>query len=829
MERVILAAPSSGSGKTTITCGLLAALKNRGIAVGAVKCGPDYIDPMFHRRMLEVPSGNLDSYFTTEEMTRALLAEKCQKNELTILEGVMGYYDGLGGQTDIASTYEMARITNTPVVLVVNGKGASVSLAAVIKGIMDFREDSNIQGVILNQVSEGYYERIKNVIEENCKIKVLGYLPVQANLQVPSRHLGLVSPDEIEHFQQWRETMIREVEKRIDMDGLLQIAKSAPSIEIKNEINVLCNSIAQNQIDNNEKFLCDVLHEESNDFAKRIQDCKNPVIAIARDEAFSFYYQENIELLEKLGAKIIYFSPMWDKEIPAEASGVIFWGGYPERFAKVLSENLAMRENVRKNLDAGMPCIAECGGFLYLQNSLEDEEGTVYPMVGYLKGDGTNAKKLCRFGYLTAVAKKAGMIGSAGMKLRGHEFHHWDCTQNGQDFLAEKYGGASYDCIWHSNHLFAGFPHFYYYSCPEMVLSFVDTCISYRAKQNAKKHWDAIAKPIDSLGKLEDMVCKLSYIAQNETPYDLSKKALVVLCADHGVVAEGVTQTDSSVTKVVSENFALGKSTVNILSGQSGTDVFAIDIGMDTDVYETKELITGKVIDRKIRRGTENLRYHAAMTEKECQQAIEVGIQIVKELKDRGYRVIANGEMGIGNTTPTAVMAALLTGLNPEAVTGKGAGLSDEGLSIKQRVVADAVCRIENAYKESKEKNNYGFFVLQQGGGLELAGMVGLYLGGLKYKVPIIIDGAISAVAALCASRIDARCVNYMLASHMPVEQGGAVAMRTLGLEPIIHGNLCLGEGSGAVMLMPFLEMAVKVYENMGSFEDYKLVAYERF
>lgn len=341
--------------------------------------------------------------------------------------------------------------------------------------------------------------------------------------------------------------------------------------------------------------------------------------------------------------------------------------------------------------------------------------------------------------------------------------------------------------------------------------------------QNAKAHWDNIAKPIDSLGLLEDYVVKLCQISGSDKPYELDKKAVVILCGDHGVVTEGVTQTGSEVTRIVSENFAKGNSCVNQMADVAGADVFTIDIGMLGEEYPDKDLKTGAVIDRKIGKGTRNLAVEAAMTREACREAINVGIELVAELKAMGYKIIATGEMGIGNTTPTSALAATFLGLSAHDVVGRGAGLSSEGMTRKLRAVEQAVARVKgNNITDPVE-------ILAQLGGYELAGMVGLFLGGVKHQMPIIIDGAISAVSAMVAGRIDSRVRDYALASHISGEFTGKLALDELGLKAIIDGGLRLGEGSGAVALFPLLDMAMAVYKNMGSFEDYDIEAYERF
>lgn len=359
-------------------------------------------------------------------------------------------------------------------------------------------------------------------------------------------------------------------------------------------------------------------------------------------------------------------------------------------------------------------------------------------------------------------------------------------------------------------------------------------------KKKAKEKWDNIAKPIDSLGALEDVVSKLSAIGGSVEPYDLSKRAVVVMCADHGVVAEGVTQTGSEVTRIVAENFAKDSSSVNHMSKVANADVFVVDIGMDTEEYDTKEVITHHVINRKVARGTKNLATFDAMTKEECTQAIQTGIDLVFELKEQGYKILATGEMGIGNTTPTAVLAAKLLNLSAEQVTGRGAGLDDAGLIKKQNVVSQALERVkdisvrdvntEEVKAEAIELTEESEIVkiLAKVGGFEIAGMVGMFLGGVLYQMPIIIDGAISAVAALVASKIDGRVPDYAIASHVSEEITGRLALDELGLEAIMHGHFCLGEGTGAVALLPLMDMGLAVYKNMGSFSDLNIEAYDR-
>lgn len=812
--RLLLAAPKSGSGKTMLTCGLISLLKNRGLRVASMKCGPDYIDPMFHRQVLGISSGNLDTFFTEEETTRYLLGEKAKAADITVLEGVMGFFDGLGGETETASTYETARVTQTPVLLVVDAKGASVSLAAVIKGMVEYRSDSQIQGVLLNRVSEGYYERIKKVIEKECGVKVFGFVPEMPGLAVPSRHLGLVAPEEVEEFSNQIETLAKCMERSVDVEGIIELARGALPCEGKKpEIPLLPNKVR---------------------------------LAVARDEAFSFYYEENMELLERMGAELCYFSPLHEKGLPEDIDGLILGGGYPECYVKELEAAGGMRKEIRIKCEKGLPCLAECGGFLYLQQELEgsseqigrvleEEEGSggwkagmqekrIGQMAGVLEGKGFSTGKLCRFGYIEATCSKGGVLGEAGWTIKGHEFHYWDSTENGGDFLAKKpVGGKGYGCIVHTASMAAGFPHLYYYSNVQMIYQFLLSCLSYQAGRKAKEHWDDIAKPIDSLGLLEDAVMKLCRVALNPKPYDISRRALVILCADHGVVKEGVTQTGSGVTRIVSENFAKGHSTVNHMARCADVDVYTVDIGMDTPPYRETELRMGAVIHRKIARGSNNLAVEPAMTIAQCRQAVETGMELVRKLKEKGYRLIVTGEMGIGNTTPASVLAALLLKVSVDKVTGKGAGLSAEGMERKRQVVERAVWRVrEKGVHEPME-------LLAEAGGYEIAGMTGIFLGGVKYRIPILIDGAISAMAALAAAGMDSRVPDYAFASHVSEEATGRMALEALGMEAILHGHMCLGEGTGAVAVLPVLDMALAVYREMGEFGEYGIAQYVRY
>lgn len=362
----------------------------------------------------------------------------------------------------------------------------------------------------------------------------------------------------------------------------------------------------------------------------------------------------------------------------------------------------------------------------------------------------------------------------------------------------------------------------------------------------AKERWDAIAKPIDSLGVFEDMVARLCAIAGTVNPGDYKRRALLTLCADHGVVAEGVTQTDSGVTKVVAENIAHGCSGVNYMAQMAGVDVYAVDIGMLGEAYPDATFGMGHMINRRVQAGTGNLTKEPAMSMETCDRAIEAGKELVRECKEKGYEILAVGEMGIGNTTPTSALLAALLDLPAETVTGRGAGLNDAGLARKVQVITQALARVQGTpdTKQSagQERTDVKLQcgrtdvqgtpdtkqLLAELGGLEIAGMVGVFLGARQYQIPVVLDGAITCVAALTAMRMDAEIVDYLLASHVSEEASGRLALDALGLPAVIHGKLCLGEGSGAMMLFPLLDMTLSIYKNMGTFDDLSIEAYSR-
>ena len=429
IPRIMIAAPSSGSGKTLLTCALLRLLRRKGIRAAAFKCGPDFIDPMFHKKVPGTPSRNLDLYLAGEEGVRRALSAGSREAEIAVIEGVMGYYDGTGPSGMEGSSYDIACATKTPVMLAADVRGMSRSAAALFKGFAEYGEQKLIRGAFLNRVSPSMSHMIGGWLAEETGIPVLGSFPVDEALHIDSRHLGLVEPGEIPDLMSRIDRAADLLEQTLDLE----------------------EDPAQSGADTG---------------ADPMKESAPVTIAVAEDEAFSFYYEDNLELLEELGAKIVRFSPIHDKMLP-EADGLLFGGGYPELKAGEL-----------------MPILAECGGFQYLQEELVDTEGTSHRMCGVLSGRSVMTRKLVRFGYVEVRGE--GQYFGTGCAVRGHEFHYSDSTNNGNACKAVRPNGRTWDCMVLQGRIAAGYPHLYYRSAPAFAEAFVRECREYRKERGGQ-------------------------------------------------------------------------------------------------------------------------------------------------------------------------------------------------------------------------------------------------------------------------------------------------------------------------------------------------------
>ena len=433
MIQFLLAAPRAGSGKTTMTCALLMALKRRGCAPCAFKSGPDYIDPMFHRAVLGVESRSLDLFFSAPETVRTLYAKGAAGHGAAVCEGAMGFYDGLGGVSDRASAWHLADTLGLPVLLVVEPKGQSLTLAAELKGLVNFRTPSHIAGILLNNCTARMHALLAPMLEEETGLPVLGFLPKLPEAVIGSRHLGLYTAAEVENLQQKLALLADAAEEHIDWLRLLALCeKEPPALPVQPETP-----------------------------PARVR------IAVAQDEAFCFTYAETLEAFRDAGAEVVFFSPLRDTALPENIGGLYLPGGYPELHARELSENTSLLREIKQKIKSGLPTAAECGGFLYLGQSLTDAEGQSWPMAGVLPGEAKDAGRLVRFGYATLSADSDSLLFRAGESFPIHEFHHWDSTANGTALAAKKpVGGAEWRCGFINEHFYAGFPHLYWAGTP---------------------------------------------------------------------------------------------------------------------------------------------------------------------------------------------------------------------------------------------------------------------------------------------------------------------------------------------------------------------------
>ena len=439
MNRIMITAPTSGGGKTAFTCALLRVLANRGLKTAAFKCGPDYIDPMLHRRAAGGKCRNLDLFLASPERVKSLFVQACGGVDAAVAEGVMGYYDGLGGVTDTASSWQTAAALDFPAVLVVNPKGAGLTMAAQIKGMLDFRRPSGIIGIILNNCTASQSKFYINLFESETGLPILGCLPHCDEAEIPSRHLGLQTAGEIDNLDKKLDILAESLESNTDIDDLLALCRRP-----------------------------DIPPETVKTVPTQAR------IAVARDEAFCFIYDETIDALRDAGAEIVYFSPIHSEKLPVGIGGLYLPGGYPELYAERLAANDGMRRQICQAVTNGLPTAAECGGFMYLCRSIENETGLSYPMAGVIDSVTVKKNRLVRFGYAYMTAKSDGLLFDKGDSVPIHEFHYWDASICGSDFdLVKPISKKSWQGGFNTPTLYAGFPHLYFAGEPTLAERFV--------------------------------------------------------------------------------------------------------------------------------------------------------------------------------------------------------------------------------------------------------------------------------------------------------------------------------------------------------------------
>ncbi|EIT86460.1 cobyrinic acid a,c-diamide synthase [Fictibacillus macauensis ZFHKF-1] len=453
-KRIVIAGTGSGVGKTTVTIGIMKALHQRGLTVQGFKCGPDYIDPTYHTAVTGRVSRNLDSWMTSKEAVMEIAHRGQVDADIAVVEGVMGFFDGKDPRTNAGSTAEVAMLTESPVILVVNCASMARSAAAIVKGFQMLATGPNIVGVIANKVgSKGHFNIVKTAIEQECHVPVIGYLSRHEALHIPERHLGLIPSIERGDLDPFFNELGQLVEETIDLDLLLQLAE-APALT----------------------------EQPSSLFATRDMPPVN--VAVARDSAFNFYYEENLELLRAYGAHLHFFSPLKGEVVPADAQALYIGGGFPEEFAKELSQMTAVKQSIKQAIQAGIPTLAECGGFMYLTEAIQTTDGATHEMVGVIPGTAVMQRKRAALGYREITVEHEHFLLKQGQLAKGHEFHY--STFQATEDLTYAYETKGMRGVkkegYRVNNLVAGYAHFHFASSPEMVENWMKVC------QERKQH-----------------------------------------------------------------------------------------------------------------------------------------------------------------------------------------------------------------------------------------------------------------------------------------------------------------------------------------------------
>jgi cobyrinic acid a,c-diamide synthase len=461
VRKIVIAGTGSGVGKTTLTIGLMAALKRAGRRVQGFKCGPDYIDPTYHTAVTGRVSRNLDSYMLTHDTVKEVYARASRDADISVIEGVMGLYDGKNATNNVGSSAEISLLLEAPVLLVMNCQSMARSVAAIVKGFQCFDPRVRIAGVIANKVgSEGHYRIVRDAVEQECGVPVVGYLKREDEIEIPERHLGLIPSIERGQLQPFFDRLGDLISSTIDIDRIWELAES-PIVEAP----------------------------ETGLFRSRGGNPTRPIrIAVAKDAAFNFYYQENMELLEAHGADIVYFSPLAGERLPENVHGLYLGGGFPEEFAETLAAGEAVKQSIRQAVESGMPTLAECGGYMYLTQAIEDTNGRRYPMLGLVPGFVRMQKKLAALGYREVTGTEGNFLLGASDLAKGHEFHYSTYVPDSDENRIYAYetsgrqgkkqdGYRSVD-----GNLIAGYVHFHFASQPAMVERWVARCQAYQGK-----------------------------------------------------------------------------------------------------------------------------------------------------------------------------------------------------------------------------------------------------------------------------------------------------------------------------------------------------------
>ncbi|MEE6132481.1 cobyrinate a,c-diamide synthase [Priestia sp. GS2] len=454
-RRIVIAGIESGVGKTTLTIGLMGALRQKGYVVQGFKCGPDYIDPTYHTAVTGRISRNIDSWMLEEKMIAAIINHASDGADISVVEGVMGFYDGKAPTSNHGSTAELSILTNSPVILVVDCSGMARSAAAIVKGFQLLSEEVNIVGVIANRVgSQGHFQLIQAAVEQECGIPVVGYLPKYEQFSMPERHLGLIPSIERGDLQPFFHELSEAILKTIDVEKIYKLAK-APTL--KGDTTIFS-----------------------------LQTPFKVKIAVARDAAFNFYYEENLQLLKAKGAELIYFSPLQGEVVPSNIDGLYIGGGFPEEFAEELASRNEVKESIKQAVHRGTPTLAECGGFMYLTEAIVTTDKEKFEMVGVIPGEAYMQTQLAALGYREIEGAKGNFLLEGGVKAKGHEFHY--STFHSAEKLPHAYRTTSMigvkDEGYLKENLIAGYTHFHFGSSAKLVENWINKCEKFKKERS---------------------------------------------------------------------------------------------------------------------------------------------------------------------------------------------------------------------------------------------------------------------------------------------------------------------------------------------------------
>lgn len=471
MSGIMIAGTHSGVGKTTLSMGIMAAISKK-TEVQPYKVGPDYIDTAYHTYITKNKSRNLDSWMLTDEKVKYLYNKNLNDGKFAVVEGVMGLYDGYEIGSDIGSSSRVAKILKLPVILVVDGSGVSQSIAATILGYQHFDRDINIEGVIINKVSgQVHYQMLKKAIEMYTDVKVYGYLEKNMNINLSSRHLGLVPSCENEKLDELVDELAEKVEKTIDIDLIIDLGEKYSQVTMKDDYREEIHNFSKNR--------------------KKVDSVEEVRLAIAKDEAFNFYYHDNLDYLKERGVKLVEFSPIRDKKLPDNIDGLLFGGGFPEVFAKKLMDNREIRNNIKTALIKGVPYIAECGGLMYLCKSIKDFDGSDTEMVGWFDAEAEMTSRLQRFGYAILEIDEECIYGNVGQKIRIHEFHRSKVQTNIKPIYTitkSKKDGThkEWKCGYKQGNGVGAYAHLHYYSNEKFADNFIKNMREYKSFKGEK-------------------------------------------------------------------------------------------------------------------------------------------------------------------------------------------------------------------------------------------------------------------------------------------------------------------------------------------------------